>query len=95
MIEGVLRMLLGLGGMFLALGVIVLAVRIGGGTMGLRCGLVMFRRFVVCLFHLISRCWSRLSAATLPAQEETAISGPATPEGWNKPRGRSLFLDHA
>ena len=39
MIAGVLRMLLGLGGMFLALGVIVLAVRIGGGTMGLRCGL--------------------------------------------------------
>jgi len=33
MIAGVLRMLLGLGGMFLALGVIVLAVRIGGGTM--------------------------------------------------------------
>jgi hypothetical protein len=59
MIAGVLRMLLGLGGMFLALGVIVLAVRIGGGTMGLRCGLVMFRRFVVCVFHLISRRWPK------------------------------------
>ena len=34
MIAGVLQMLLGLGGMFLALGMIVLAVRIGGGTMG-------------------------------------------------------------
>ena len=53
MIAGVLRMLLGLGGMLFALGVIVLAVRISGGTMGLRCGLVKFRRFVVCVFHVI------------------------------------------
>ena len=53
MIAGVLRMLLGLGGMLFALGVIVPVVRIGGGTMGLRCGLVKFRRFVVCVFHVI------------------------------------------
>ena len=44
-------MLLGLRGMFLALGVVVFAMSIGGGTMGLRCVFVMFRRFVVCFFH--------------------------------------------
>jgi hypothetical protein len=74
MIAGVLRMLLGLGGMFLALGVIVLAVRISGGTMGLRCGLVMFRRFVVCVFHVISRCWPKNIGTAAAASKVAAPS---------------------
>jgi hypothetical protein len=31
----------------------------------------------------------------LAGSMRTAISGPAMPDGWNKPRGRSLYLDHA
>jgi hypothetical protein len=46
-------MLLSLGGMFLALGVVILAVRIGGSAMRLRCGFVMFRRFVVFVLHVV------------------------------------------
>ena len=59
MLACILGVLLSLGSVFFAFGMIVLAVRIGGGTMGLRCGLVMFRRFVVCVFHLISRRWPK------------------------------------
>jgi len=47
----ILRVLLGLGRVLFALGMVVLAVSFGGGTMGLRRGLVMFRRLVVCIFH--------------------------------------------
>jgi hypothetical protein len=39
--------LLDLGRVFLALGVVILAVRLRSGTMGLRCWLVMFRRVIV------------------------------------------------
>jgi hypothetical protein len=51
MLVCVLRMLLGLGGVFLAFGMVVLAVRIGCSTMGLCCGLVMFCRLIMCVFH--------------------------------------------
>jgi hypothetical protein len=46
-----LRLLPGLGRMLLALGVVVLAVRIRGRAVCLCGGLVMFRRLVVCIFH--------------------------------------------
>jgi hypothetical protein len=82
MIAGVLRMLLGLAGMFLALGVIVLAVRIGGGTMGLCCGLVMFRRFVVCVFHVISRCWPNNIGAPAAASIVAAPSANSVLSKW-------------
>ena len=51
MLVGVLRMLLGLSRVFLALGMVVPAVRLGGSAMGLCCGLVEFRRLIVCVFH--------------------------------------------
>ena len=44
-------MLLSLRGMFLALGMVILAVGVGGSAMRLRCGFVMFRRLVVRVFH--------------------------------------------
>jgi hypothetical protein len=47
-------MLLSLGGMFLALGMVILAVGVGGSAMRLRCGFVMFRRLVVFVFHGVS-----------------------------------------
>jgi hypothetical protein len=46
-----LRLLPGLGRMLLALGMVILFVRIGGGAVGLRGRLVMFRRRVVCVFQ--------------------------------------------
>jgi hypothetical protein len=51
MLVGDLRMLLGLSGVFLALGMVVLAVRLGSRPMRLRRGLVMFRRLIVCVLH--------------------------------------------
>jgi hypothetical protein len=56
MLACVLRVLLGLGGVLLTLHMVVLAVRLGGGAMGLRRGLVVFRRFVVFVFHLVFSC---------------------------------------
>ena len=50
----ILRMLLGLAGIFLALGMVILAVRVGRCAMRLRCGFVMFRRLVVFVFHGVS-----------------------------------------
>ena len=47
MLVCILRVLLGLGCVFLALGMVILAVRFGSSTMGLRRGFVMFRRLVV------------------------------------------------
>jgi hypothetical protein len=32
-------------------------VGFGSSTMGLRCGFVMFRRAVVCIFHVDFSCW--------------------------------------
>src|SRR5271170_6454990 len=58
----VLRMLLGLGGVLLALGMVILAMRIGSSTMGLRCGFVMFRRLVVCVFHFDFSVGRKISA---------------------------------
>ena len=46
-----LRMLFRAVGVLLALGMIVLTVRLGSSAMGLCCGLVMFCRLIVCVFH--------------------------------------------
>jgi hypothetical protein len=51
LIARILRKLLGLRGMFLALGVVILAMSVGGGTMRLRCVFVLLRRLVVIFFH--------------------------------------------
>lgn len=64
MLTCVLRVLLGLGSVLLTLGVVVPAVRIGGGAMGLRRGLVMFRRFVVLVFHVVFSCGPEILAVT-------------------------------
>ena len=68
----VLRMLLGLGGVLLALGMVILAMRIGSSTMGLRCGFVMFRRLVVIFLHgvfslLAEECRLRIPTASIVA----------------------------
>jgi hypothetical protein len=47
LLVGVLRMLLRLGGVFLAFGMVIPAVRLRGGAMGLCGGLVKFRGLVV------------------------------------------------
>jgi hypothetical protein len=47
-------MLLSLRGMFLALGMVILAVGVGGSAMRLCSGFVMFRRLVVFVFHGVS-----------------------------------------
>jgi hypothetical protein len=44
-------MLLGLRRMFLALGMVILAMSVGSGTMRLRCVFVLLRRLVVIFFH--------------------------------------------
>jgi hypothetical protein len=59
MLVGILRVLLGLVRMFLALGVVIAAMSRGRGTMRLRSGFVMFRRLVVCVFHVEFSCWPK------------------------------------
>ena len=59
MLAGILRVLLGLVGMLLALGVVVAAVSRGRGTMRLRRGFMMFRCCVVCVFHVEFSCWPK------------------------------------
>jgi hypothetical protein len=56
MLACILCMLLGLGRVLFALCVIILAVRLGSGSMGLRRGLVMFRRLVMSVFHFDFSC---------------------------------------
>jgi hypothetical protein len=51
LLAGILRMLLGVGRMFLALHVVVLSVLLGRGAMGLGGILVMFRRLIVGVFR--------------------------------------------
>jgi hypothetical protein len=53
----VLRVLLGFASVLLTLGMIILAVRVGSGTMGLCRRFVMFRRLIVCVFHFDFSCW--------------------------------------
>jgi hypothetical protein len=53
LLVGALRVLLGLGRILLAFDMVVLAMRLGGDTMGLCRRFVMFRRLVVRVFHLI------------------------------------------
>ena len=59
MIAGALRVLLGLRRVFLALGVVVPAVSLGGGTMRLCRGFVKFRRLVVSVFHIVVSSWPK------------------------------------
>ena len=59
MLVGILRVLLGLVRILLALGVVVAAVSRGRGTMRLCRGFVMFRRLVVCIFHVEFSCWPK------------------------------------
>jgi hypothetical protein len=59
MLMGILRVLLGLVRMFLALGVVILAVSVGGGAMGFCRGLVMFRCAVMGVFHVVFSCWPK------------------------------------
>jgi hypothetical protein len=51
MLVCILCVLLGLSRVLFALGVVILAVRLGSGAVGLRGSLVMFRRLVVGVFH--------------------------------------------
>jgi hypothetical protein len=57
MLVCVLRVLLGFGSVLLTLGMVILGVRLGGGTMGLCRRFVMFRRLIVCVFHFDFSCW--------------------------------------
>jgi hypothetical protein len=56
MIIRVLRVLLGLGGVLFALGMVILAVRIGRCTMGLCSRFVMLRCRHVLVFHVKFSC---------------------------------------
>jgi len=53
----VLRVLLGFDSVLLTLGMVILAVRFGSGTMGLCRRFVMFGRLIVCLFYFDLSCW--------------------------------------
>jgi hypothetical protein len=53
MLIRVLRVLLGLGSVLFALGMVILAMSFSGSTMGVCSGFVMFRRLVMCVFHFI------------------------------------------
>jgi hypothetical protein len=75
MIIRVLRVLLGLGGVLLALGMVILAMRIGSSTMGLRCGFVMFRRLVVCVFHFDFSVGRKISAVNSSRLNSGRIEG--------------------
>jgi hypothetical protein len=57
MIIRVLRVLLGLGGVLFALGMVILALRLGGCTMRLCSRFVVFRGLAVCVFHVDFSCW--------------------------------------
>ena len=60
-----LRMLLGAGGVFLALGVVAFAVMFGGGAMGLGSVFVMFGSLVVFIF-----CHSKPRWLSAPSFEQ-------------------------
>jgi len=57
MLIRVLRVLLSLGSVLFALAMLILAMSLGGGTMGLCSGFVMFRSLVVFVFHVGSSRW--------------------------------------
>jgi hypothetical protein len=57
MLIRVLRVLLGLGSVLSALGMVILTMSLGGGAMGLCSGLVKFRRLVVFVFHVVFSFW--------------------------------------
>jgi len=62
MLVCVLGVLLGLSRVLLTLAMIILAVRVGSGAVGLCRGLVMFRRLVVRVFHFESHIGRRITA---------------------------------
>lgn len=62
MLMRVLRVLLGLGRVLLTLGVFILAMSLGGCTMGLCSGFVMLCRLVVFVFHKFSRVGRQIAA---------------------------------
>src|SRR4029077_19717457 len=70
-------MLLSLRGMFLALGMVILAVGVGGSAMRLRCGFVMFRRLVVFVLHGVSFIASRRMSAAANVVPHSGIHNPA------------------
>jgi hypothetical protein len=75
MLIRVLRVLLGLGGVLFALGMVILAMRIGRRTMGLCSRFVMFRCRHVFVFHLNSHVDRKISAilsATSIVAEQSA-----------------------
>ena len=57
MLVCILRVLLGLGSVLFALGMVVPAVSLGGRTMRLCSGFVMFRSLVVRVLHFCFSCW--------------------------------------
>jgi hypothetical protein len=86
----VLRMLLGLRRMFLALCMVILAVRISGSAMRLRCRFVMLGRLVVRVFHrvfslLATEC--RLLSTWLLTEASTTGQ-----RQWSKKKRRCLYL---
>jgi len=62
MLTRVLRVLLGLGSVLPALGMVILAMSLGRGAMGLCSGLMKFRRLVVFVFHEFSRVGRQIAA---------------------------------
>ena len=70
-------MLLSLRGMFLALGMVILAVGVSGSAMRLRCGFVMFRSLVVFVFHGVSSLLAERMSATAHMVPLRSIHNPA------------------
>jgi hypothetical protein len=99
MLVGALRVLLGLVRIFLALDVVVLAVSLGGGTMGLCRGLVMFRRLVVCVFHVEFSCWPKNLGGLQKAPQSwphgvstVSLTGFRAKTKWNSAASRLSFF---
>jgi hypothetical protein len=89
----VLRMLLGLRRMFLALCMVILAVRISGSAMRLRCRFVMLGRLVVRVFHrvfslLANEC--RLLSTWLLTEASTTGQ-----RQWNKEKAALPLFDRS
>jgi hypothetical protein len=83
-------MLLGLRGMFLALGMVILAMSVGSGAMRLRCVFVLLSRLVVILFHgvfslLAEECRLRtLSASIVTAPSVHGVFAVSAETGLSK-----------
>jgi hypothetical protein len=71
-------MLLSLRGMFLALGMVILAVGVGGSAMRFRCGFVVFRCLVVVFLHGVFLNISRRMSAASDMVPHNGIHNPLT-----------------